>query len=200
MRQVGCRDQSLSADLKSRSRSGAVAAAILGLAVHGIPNDARADEGGVSFWVPGFFGSLAATPQQPGFSLALIYYHTSVSAGGDVAFARQVNRGNITANFTGNVNANLDAKVDLGLAAPTYVFAERFLGGQAAVSMLIPYGRNRTSVDATLTGALGPLGFTVSGSREDASTSCPRGGRRRARRNRSGIGVCARPRACTARA
>ena len=170
MRQVGCRDQSLSADLKSRSRSGAVAAAILGLAVHGIPNDARADEGGVSFWVPGFFGSLAATPQQPGFSLALIYYHTSVSAGGDVAFARQVNRGNITANFTGNVNANLDAKVDLGLAAPTYVFAERFLGGQAAVSMLIPYGRNRTSVDATLTGALGPLGFTVSGSREDAIT------------------------------
>jgi hypothetical protein len=68
------------------------------------------------------------------------------------------------------VNANLDAKVDLGLAAPTYVFAERFLGGQAAVSMLIPYGRNRTSVDATLTGALGPLGFTVSGSREDAIT------------------------------
>ena len=170
MRQVGCRDQSLSADLKSRSRSGAVAAAILGLAVHGIPNDARADEGGVSFWVPGFFGSLAATPQQPGFSLALIYYHTSVSAGGDVAFARQVNRGHITANFNGNVNANLDAKVDLGLAAPTYVFAERFLGGQAAVSMLIPYGRNRTSVDATLTGALGPLGFTVSGSREDAIT------------------------------
>ena len=170
MRQVGCRDQSLSADLKSRSRSGAVAAAILGLAVHGIPNDARADEGGVSFWVPGFFGSLAATPQQPGFSLALIYYHTSVSAGGDVAFARQVNRGHITANFNGNVNANLDAKVDLGLAAPTYVFAERFLGGQAAVAMLIPYGRNRTSVDATLTGALGPLGFTVSGSREDAIT------------------------------
>ena len=29
---------------------------------------AVADEGGVSFWVPGFFGSLAATPQQPGWS------------------------------------------------------------------------------------------------------------------------------------
>jgi hypothetical protein len=24
---------------------------------------AKADEGGMSFWVPGFFGSLAATPQ-----------------------------------------------------------------------------------------------------------------------------------------
>lgn len=51
---------------------------------------AIADEGGVSFWVPGFFGSLAATPQQPGFSLATIYYHTSVSAGGNVAFARSI--------------------------------------------------------------------------------------------------------------
>ena len=94
------------------------------------PQSARADEGGVSFWVPGFFGSLAATPQQPGWALAMIYYHTSVSAGGNVAFARQVNRGNITANFSGNVSANLDADVDLGMAAPTYVFRDPFLGGR----------------------------------------------------------------------
>jgi hypothetical protein len=26
---------------------------------------AKADEGGVSFWIPGFFGSLAAAPLQP---------------------------------------------------------------------------------------------------------------------------------------
>src|SRR5262249_41444887 len=39
---------------------------------------ARADEGGVSFWLPGFFGSLAAAPLQPGWSLTNIYYHTSV--------------------------------------------------------------------------------------------------------------------------
>src|ERR1700738_516294 len=43
---------------------------------------AAADEGGVSFWIPGFFGSLAATPQQAGWSLARIYYHTTGSAGG----------------------------------------------------------------------------------------------------------------------
>src|SRR5262249_48021007 len=60
---------------------------------------AAADEGGVSFWVPGFFGSLAATPQVPGFTFATIYYHTSVSAGADVGFARQVSRGNFTTNF-----------------------------------------------------------------------------------------------------
>ena len=41
---------------------------------------ALADENGISFWIPGFFGSLAATPQQPGWSLVAINYYTDVSA------------------------------------------------------------------------------------------------------------------------
>ena len=32
---------------------------------------AHADEGGVSFWLPGQFGSFAAVPSEPGFSLSL---------------------------------------------------------------------------------------------------------------------------------
>src|SRR5262245_22880828 len=108
------------------------------------------DEGGVSFWVPGFFGSLAATPLVPGFSWANIYYHSSVKAG--------VTRGNLTANFSGNLNANIDADVDLYLAVPGYTFAQSFLGGQAT-----------GSVDATLTGnlGLGGPGFTISDGRTD---------------------------------
>ena len=51
---------------------------------------AKADEGGVSFWLPGQFGSLAAAPQTPGWSFASIYYHTSVSAGGATAASREV--------------------------------------------------------------------------------------------------------------
>jgi hypothetical protein len=131
---------------------------------------ARADEGGVSFWVPGFFGSLAATPQVPGWSLATIYYHTSVSAGPDVAFARQVPVGHLNVNFTGNVNAHLDADADLGLAIPQYVFATPVLGGQAAVALITSVGSNRVSVDAALTGnlGLGGPGFTVGGSRADS--------------------------------
>jgi hypothetical protein len=35
---------------------------------------ASADEVGESFWTPGSFGSLAATPAQPGFSLSSGYY------------------------------------------------------------------------------------------------------------------------------
>jgi hypothetical protein len=133
------------------------------------PVTSHADEGGVGLWVPGFMGSLAAAPATPGFSLATIYYHTSVSGGGDVAFARQVSGGNITANFTGNVNARINADVDLALAVPTYTFAQPFLGGQAQVAMLVPYGRARGSVDATLNGnlGLGGPGFTIGGARTD---------------------------------
>ena len=105
---------------------------------------ASADEGGVSFWIPGFFGSLAATPQVPGWSLATIYYHTSVKAGADVAFARQISRGRITTNFTANLSADLDADANLGIAIPQYVFATPFLGGQAAAALLVPFGRNKS--------------------------------------------------------
>jgi hypothetical protein len=56
---------------------------------------AKADEGGVSFWLPGLFGSLAAAPQQPGFSLTSIYYNTFVSASGNVALSREFELGQI---------------------------------------------------------------------------------------------------------
>jgi hypothetical protein len=136
----------------------------------GFPKTAIADEGGVSFWVPGLFGSLAAVPQNPGFGFANIYYHSSVTASGDVAFARQVARGRLTTNFSGNLNADLNADVDFYFAAPSYVFSTPLFGAQAAVSLLIPYGQSRASVDATLTSALGPFGFNVGGSTADTVT------------------------------
>jgi hypothetical protein len=146
--------------------------AILACTAVGASTSATADEGGISFWVPGFFGSLAAAPAQPGFALANIYYHTSVSAGADVAFARQVNRGNLTTNFTGNLNLSLKGDADLGMAAPSYTFAEKFLGAQVQLAMLVPYGRSSASVNGTLTGnlGLGGPGFAIGGARSDAVT------------------------------
>jgi hypothetical protein len=56
---------------------------------------ARADEGGVSFWIPGFFDSLVAVPaQSPGWSMTSIYYHDSVSAG-DGGSAAHVYKANV---------------------------------------------------------------------------------------------------------
>src|SRR6516162_806435 len=52
-----------------------------------------ADEDGISFWIPGLFGSLAAAPLQPGWSLTTTYYHDDVSASGNAALAREITIG-----------------------------------------------------------------------------------------------------------
>src|SRR5262249_9306008 len=66
---------------------------------------ALADQGGISFWLPGAFGSLAAAPLTPGLTLGGIYLHSDVSAGGDVAASRALR----FPNRTINLNINLDA-------------------------------------------------------------------------------------------
>ena len=58
----------------------------------------------------------------------------------------------------------MKSPTDFGMLTPTYVFATPVLGGQAAVGMSALYGRNTTSVSATLTG---PGGASLSGSRSD---------------------------------
>jgi len=119
---------------------------------------AAADEDGVSFWIPGFFGSLAAAPQQPGWSLTSIYYHTDVSASGNAAIAREVTINQIpkfTVSFSGS--ANVHAIADLGFVIPSYVFATPFLGGQASAILLMGYGNNNTSLNATATATIDHL-------------------------------------------
>ncbi len=83
-----------------------------------------------------------------------IYYHTTVSAGGDVSRAREFEIGKIPVNLTANLNANLNATGDLGIVIPSYVFATPVLGGQLAVGAIASYGRVSTSLAGTLTGAL----------------------------------------------
>src|SRR5215468_4890475 len=156
-----------------RVSAAAIAVPLAGTIVLSAATSSFADEGGVSFWVPGFYGSLAATPQVPGFSFANIFYYSQVSAGGNVAFAKQVPLGNINVNFNGNFNANVHGSAEpLYLAAPAYTFATPVLGGQANIALLIPYGRIESSVDATVTGnlGLGGPGFTVGRSLTEAVT------------------------------
>src|SRR5258708_227401 len=113
---------------------------------------ALADEGGVSFWVPGFFGSLTSAPQQPGWSFANMYYHPFVKAGADVAFARQVTRGDITVPFNAALDARLQARADLYIGIPSYTLSEKVLGAQAQIALAVPFGRSQADVDATLRG------------------------------------------------
>src|SRR3979411_656314 len=88
---------------------GAIAITTLAL----LPQISRADESGISFWVPGLFGSLAAVPQTPGWSLGTVYYHTSVAASGAAAAAREIQVGRFSPNVNVNLNVNLNAPPDI---------------------------------------------------------------------------------------
>src|SRR5262245_47056173 len=122
------------------------------------PTLALADEGGVSFWLPGLFGSLAAVPQPaPGWSLLTFSYYTNVSAGADVAAAREVQIGRFTPTLTANLSAALHANAELQWVQPNYTFATPVLGGQATVGMGGFFGRSSVDLAGTLTTTLGPL-------------------------------------------
>ena len=121
---------------------------------------ARADENGVGFWVPGFFGSLAAAPQVPGWSFAGVNYYTNVSASGNAAVSKEITIGQFNPALNASINANISARADIGFFAPTYVFATPFLGGQASVSLLAGYGQSSTALNGTIAGTIGPIPFT----------------------------------------
>lgn len=114
---------------------------------------ALADEGGVSFWLPGQFGSLAAAPGQPGWSAAAVYYHTTLNASAGKNF-----------RIGGGIQTGLNARADLVFLNANYVFATPVLGAQAAFGLTTAYGRSQAGINATLTG---PLGNSVSGTRTD---------------------------------
>jgi len=140
-------------------QSGFVCSALTLAAVFSVPKISLADEGGVSYWLPGLFGSLAAAPQQPGWAAASIYYHTSVSAGGDVFLSKEFAIRNVPANLSAHVTANVNATGDLGIFAPSYVFATPFLGGQASATVMAIYGNIGTALSGTVTGTAGGIPF-----------------------------------------
>ena len=99
----------------------------------------------------GLYGSLAATPTTPGWSVATIYYHTSVNASGAAAASREVQIG-IPRTVNVNLNVALSGQADLQFIAPTYTFAEPVLGGQLSATLAGVWGRNSASIAGTLTG------------------------------------------------
>lgn len=140
--------------VKNRKRAAlGIAGAI---ALSAMPQAAFADEGGISFWLPGNFGSLAAVPGTPGWSWATVYYHTEVSSAAGARFPRG-----------GRIDLGIGGQGDLAIFGPTYTFAVPGLGAVGSVSLLGFGGRNNASVAASLTG---PLGNTINLSRSEALT------------------------------
>jgi hypothetical protein len=143
-----------------------IAATVLSLTAY----PCAADQGGIGFWLPGTFGSLAATPLEPGWSLGLLYIHSAVSGGGDVAASRAIHLPNRTVNLSVNLDAKLKGAADIGAISPTYVFATPVLGGQFALTGLAIVGHQQASIDANVTDALGPIGSATERSISDRLT------------------------------
>ena len=143
--------------MKRSNRLG-VSAAILAAALS-LPTGARADEGGVSFWVPGLFASLAAVPLQPGWTVDETYYHWQGQAGADVARAREITIGRFNPTVNVNLSGNLNALADFVFNTAVYTFEQPVLGAQANVTLLTVFGRTDATVNTTLSGTVGPFPF-----------------------------------------
>src|SRR5258706_2152045 len=148
-----------------------IGCAVTAVALVLCPEMSRADESGISFWLPGNYASLAAVPQTPGWALGTVYYHTSVNASGNVAAAREIQVGRFSPNVNVNLNLSLSGQGDLVILAPSYTFATPVLGGQLNVSVASYFGRNAASIAGTLTAAVGPIVATRTGMLEDSLVS-----------------------------
>jgi hypothetical protein len=134
-----------------------VLGSVCAFALAAVPRTALADSGGLSFWLPGTFGSLAATPVAPGWAYETIYLHLQMNGGGGKNFVT-------TNGIPGSVVAGLNARADALVQGVTYTSALPVLGGQAGFSVLAAPGNIGVGINASLTG---PLGNTISGSKFD---------------------------------
>jgi hypothetical protein len=147
----------------------ASAALVIAAAVS-FPENAFADEDGVSFWLPGLLGSLAAVPQHPGWQVTAINYFDSVSASGAAAAARQITIGKFSPTVNANLNVDVKATLDLVLIDAGYVFATPVFGGQLNLAMFGLVGPNSTALNGSLTLASGPFSITREGSISQTTT------------------------------
>jgi hypothetical protein len=134
--------------------------ALIVAALELIPSTAHGDEGGVSFWIPGFFGSMAAVPTQPGFALETFAYNTNVNAGAEVARAREFQIGRLDPTLTLTAAARLHDDTGFEFFIPNYTFATPVLGGLITAGMGVGVGAGHANLNGTVTAAIPPFSVT----------------------------------------
>ncbi len=122
----------------------------LSSAVAAVP--ATADEGGVSFWLPGQYGSFAAIAPEPGWSLPLLSYYYS----GDASAGQAIGTG-------GAVRLGVDADFFGQFVIPTYTPDAEFLGGRPSFSLAFIAAKTDVSASLTLGSASGAASDSATG-------------------------------------
>lgn len=115
--------------------------ALRALIVLSFASVARADEGGVSFWQPGTYGSLAAVPNSSGWALSTTSFHGSGFAGAGVTASRLVRVGAINENQAGRLAGKSDNPTNTMSISPSYTFSETMLGAQVSFGLSTLVGK-----------------------------------------------------------
>jgi hypothetical protein len=102
---------------------------------------ARADQGGVSFWVSGSYASFAVSPSNPGWSLENSFYYDYGAASVSRSFA-----------IGKLIVAGETSRSAIFTLQPTYTFATPVLGASLSVGLGFGGGYNSVLVQATITG------------------------------------------------
>lgn len=126
-------------------------AAVLGVAC--------ADEGGASYWVPGSFGSMAAVPTSPGWSVTAIHYYSNTHQPGAATLTQDPVIGVLPPNVTAAPFAKQYNQSYQDYITPAYTFQDPVLGGQLALNVTAQVGLSH----ATLNGAWFGVAATPSG-------------------------------------
>lgn len=105
----------------------------------GLPGLGRADEGGVSFWLPGQYSSFAAIAPAPGVSLPMQSYCYTGDADGD----KDLPRG-------GKLSAGLSTDYCAQFIAPTWTPDTTIFGARPSFSLAFFPGWNKTSADVNI--------------------------------------------------
>lgn len=140
--------QWMSKDLSLRFRFPLGKQMALGVLVaNAVGGQSMADEGGVSFWLPGQYASFAAIPPEPGFSMPLVTYYYSGDAPGD----QLIEKGR-------ELLFGVDARYLGQFIIPTYSPDTKILGGRAAFSLAAIVAKSDVSADVEL----GPISTSLS--------------------------------------
>jgi hypothetical protein len=99
---------------------------------------ALADEGGVSFWLPGQYGSFAAVAPTPGWSMPLFFYNY----GGSIEKGRLTPRGHL-------LSAGLSTSFDGLFIVPTYTPDGVTLGARSNFSLAFAPAYNASSASVS---------------------------------------------------
>jgi hypothetical protein len=123
--------------VEGRGPAKAIVAILAIYALQTVP--ALADEGGVSFWLPGQYGSFAAVAPTPGWSMPLFFYNY----GGSIEKGRLIPRGHL-------LSAGLSTSFDALFIVPTYTPDGMILGARSNFSLAFAPSYNASSASVSV--------------------------------------------------